>query len=164
MAVLDNGVQTSHPLLQGTVVAEACYSTPNPWAGEYSMCPGRVTASTASGSASYCYDANYGNSAQVNEDAGMVTLWVQRLGSASASASVRYATSNGTARSGSDYVSKSGTLNWAAGDANPKAITISIVNNTTKEATEAFYVTLSSPKGATLGTISRATVSVTDND
>ena len=102
--------------------------------------------------------------AQVNEGGGTVTLWVQRLGSASASASIRYATSNGTARSGSDYVSKSGTLSWAAGDANPKAITISIVNNTTKEATEAFYVTLSSPKGATLGAISRATVSVTDND
>ena len=102
--------------------------------------------------------------AQVNEGAGTVTLWVQRLGSASASASIRYATSNGTARSGSDYVSKSGTLSWAAGDANPKAITISIVNNTTKESTEAFYVTLSSPKGATLGAISRATVSVTDND
>ena len=93
-----------------------------------------------------------------------MTLWVQRLGSTSASASIRYATSNGTARSGSDYVSKSGTLSWAAGDANPKAITISIVNNTTKEATEAFYVTLSSPTGATLGAISRATVSVTDND
>lgn len=104
--------------------------------------------------------------AQVNEGAGTVTLWVQRLGStsASASASIRYATSNGSARSGSDYVSKSGTLSWAAGDANPKAITISIVNNTTKEATEAFYVTLSSPTGGTLGAISRATVSVTDND
>ena len=43
------------------MVAEACYSTHNPGAGEYSMCPGRVTASTASGSAAYCYDATYGN-------------------------------------------------------------------------------------------------------
>lgn len=61
VAVLDNGVQTSHPFLQGTVVAEACYSTHNPGAGDYSMCPGRVSASTATGSASYCYDATYGN-------------------------------------------------------------------------------------------------------
>ncbi len=102
---------------------------------------------------------------QVNEGAGTVTLWVQRLGSsASVSARVRYATSNGTARSGSDYTSKSGTLTWAAGDASPKAITIAILNNTTKESTETFYVSLSSPSGATLGSISRATVSVIDND
>ena len=102
--------------------------------------------------------------AQVNEGGGTVTLQVQRLGSASASASVRYATSNGTARSGSDYTSKSGTVSWAAGDATPKTITVSIVNNTTKESTETFYVSLSSPSGATLGLPTRATVSILDND
>lgn len=105
-----------------------------------------------------------GATAQVSEGAGTVTLWVQRLGSTSESASVRYATSNGTARSSSDYRSKSGTLTWAPGDANPKAITISIVNNTTRESTETFYVSLSSPSGATLGSISRVTVSINDND
>ena len=61
VAVLDNGVQKSQPFLQAAVVSEVCYSTQNPNAGEYSLCPGRVTASTASGAASYCTDATYGN-------------------------------------------------------------------------------------------------------
>jgi subtilisin len=54
-------VQTSHPFVRAAVVAEACYSTQNPSAYEYSLCPGRVIASTATGSAAYCYDANFGN-------------------------------------------------------------------------------------------------------
>ena len=102
--------------------------------------------------------------ALVNEGAGTVTLQVQRLGSASATASARYATSHGTARSGSDYTSKSGTLTWAAGDAAPKTITVAIINNTTKESTETFYISLSSPSGATLGSLAKVTVSISDND
>ena len=102
--------------------------------------------------------------ASVNEGAGTVTLWVKRTGSTSAAASVKYSTANGTARSGSDYTSKSGTLTWAAGDSASKAVTISIINDTARESAETFTVSLSSASGATLGSVAKATVTIVDND
>ncbi len=54
VAILDTGVDKSHPFLNGTkVVSEACYSTTS--ATLYnSVCPGGVTSSTASGSGVNC--------------------------------------------------------------------------------------------------------------
>src|SRR6185503_17176670 len=62
---------------------------------------------------------------------------------------VNYATSNGTARSGSDYVAASGVLTIPAGSPSG-TITISVVGDTTKEKTETFAVTLSSAVNATI--------------
>jgi uncharacterized repeat protein (TIGR02543 family) len=59
VAVIDNGVQKTHPFLGGRVVSEACYSTHNIAAGEYSYCPGDVLESTAAGAAARC---GYGDS------------------------------------------------------------------------------------------------------
>lgn len=58
VAVLDDGVQNDHPFLSGRIVSEACYSTHNPGQNYYSLCPGSVTASTATGSASNCLMPN----------------------------------------------------------------------------------------------------------
>src|SRR6185312_757888 len=66
-----------------------------------------------------------------------------------ATTTVNYATSNGTARSGSDYVAASGVLTIPAGSPSG-TITISVVGDTTKEKTETFAVTLSSPVNATI--------------
>ena len=52
MAVLDDGIQNNHPFLSGGIVSEACYSTHNPGQNYYSLCPGSVTASTATGMSS----------------------------------------------------------------------------------------------------------------
>lgn len=49
VAILDTGVDKTHPFLAGAVVSEACYSTVS--TGVQSLCPGGVTDSTASGSA-----------------------------------------------------------------------------------------------------------------
>lgn len=46
VAVLDTGVDKSHPALAGKVVSEACYSTPNAAQGFGSLCPGGVASST----------------------------------------------------------------------------------------------------------------------
>ncbi|UHD14495.1 S8 family serine peptidase [Thiocapsa bogorovii] len=54
IAVLDTGVDKSHPFLSGKVVSEACYSSNYTSSGVYSLCPGGVTASTAVGSALNC--------------------------------------------------------------------------------------------------------------
>lgn len=52
VAVLDTGVDKSHPFLAGKVVSEACYSSTT--AESSSVCPGGVTASTAAGSGVNC--------------------------------------------------------------------------------------------------------------
>ena len=54
VAVLDSGVDKTHPFLSGKVVSEACYSTTNNLYGSTSVCPGGVTASTATGSGLNC--------------------------------------------------------------------------------------------------------------
>ena len=55
VAVLDTGVDTSHPAFSspsGKIVAEACYSTNG--TNKESLCPGGVSSSTASGSGDDC--------------------------------------------------------------------------------------------------------------
>jgi subtilisin family serine protease len=51
IAILDSGVDKTHPFLTGKVVSEACYSSNNATDGATSVCPGGVTQSTATGSA-----------------------------------------------------------------------------------------------------------------
>lgn len=51
IAILDSGVDKTHPFLTGKVVSEACYSSNNASDGATSVCPGGVTQSTAAGSA-----------------------------------------------------------------------------------------------------------------
>ncbi|GDY21177.1 hypothetical protein LBMAG56_25230 [Verrucomicrobiota bacterium] len=103
--------------------------------------------------------------ANVGESAGSVTLTVSRIGGTNGAVGVSYATANGTAMAGSDYTATSGTLAWAAGDTASKTITVPILNATTPESSETFTVALSTPTGgATLGTPSTATVTITDDD
>lgn len=98
----------------------------------------------------------------VVEGTSSITLTVTRSSSIG-TASVNYATANGTAVSSSDYTAKSGTVSFAAG-VTTRTISISIVNNTTAENPESFTVSLSSPTGATLASPSTATVTIQDDD
>jgi subtilisin family serine protease len=52
VAILDTGVDKTHPFLSGKVVSEACYSTNS--ATTTSLCPGGVSQSTAAGSGVNC--------------------------------------------------------------------------------------------------------------
>ncbi len=54
VAILDTGVQSSHPFLAGRVVEEACYSTTSAASNSTSVCPGGASSSTAAGSAAPC--------------------------------------------------------------------------------------------------------------
>jgi aryl-phospho-beta-D-glucosidase BglC (GH1 family) len=69
--------------------------------------------------------------------------------SSSQTITVSYATANGTATAGSDYVASSGTLTFAPGETQ-KTILIPIIPDTIPEPDETFYVRLSSPTNATL--------------
>ncbi|HKW28451.1 MAG TPA: M36 family metallopeptidase, partial [Verrucomicrobiae bacterium] len=63
--------------------------------------------------------------------------------------SVNFATADGTATAGSDYVAANGTLNFAPGQTN-QTINVVINGDTVGEADETFYVNLASPLNATL--------------
>ncbi|MFO0810356.1 MAG: Calx-beta domain-containing protein [Gemmataceae bacterium] len=101
----------------------------------------------------------------VAENGVSVAISVTRTGGSTGAVSVQYATANGTASAGSDYTTTTGTLTWAAGDAATKTFVVPIIDDTIVESNEAFTIALSSPVGgATLGTASTATVTITDDD
>jgi hypothetical protein len=77
-------------------------------------------------------------------------------------ASVAFATRDGSATAGSDYVAASGNLVFAPGETT-KSISVSIIGDTAVEADETFSVALSSPVNASLGKAS-ATATITNED
>jgi hypothetical protein len=78
------------------------------------------------------------------------TFTVSITGANELAVSVDYATADGTAEAGTEYVAASGTLNWSAGDNTAKTISVVVNGNTTVEADKTFFVNLSSPSNATL--------------
>ncbi len=93
-----------------------------------------------------------------------VVLAVVRTGGSAGAVTVQYATANGTATGGLDFVAAAGTLSFAAGETQ-KSITVSILDDADEEADETFTVALSSPTGgATLGAPVTATVTLHDDD
>jgi hypothetical protein len=103
----------------------------------------------------------------VSEDAGAVTLTVTRT-AGTGLATLNYATQSGVgtggANSGTDFDVTTGTLTFNPGE-NSKTITITITLDGLVEGGEYFTVVLSSPgNGATLGTLSTATVWIVDVD
>src|SRR5689334_3345669 len=104
----------------------------------------------------------------VLENAGKVTLNVERLdvgGGFGLPVSVTYTTVAGSALATSDFISKAGTLTWAAGDNATKPIEVNIVNNAIAEPLKAFTVKLGNPpSGVGLQGPQAATVLIVDDD
>jgi len=75
---------------------------------------------------------------------------------------VRYATSNRTAISGTDYTAISGTLTFAPGDTS-EDISVVLIGDQVVEPDETFKITLSSPQNATLGDAS-AVITIQNDD
>jgi dipeptidyl aminopeptidase/acylaminoacyl peptidase len=75
---------------------------------------------------------------------------------------VSYATADGTAVAGSDYVAKSGTAKIPAGQTTT-SIVILVVGDTVAEPDESFGVTLTNPVGATLADDQAAATIVNDD-
>jgi len=99
----------------------------------------------------------------VDEGAGTVTVTVERTGGSDGAATVKFATSPGTAKAGKDYITKSGVLKWASGEEGPKTIDIVIKNDTAAEPDETFSVKLSKATHAALATAA-AVVTIHDDD
>jgi len=89
-----------------------------------------------------------------------ITFTVRRTFGKEGPASVNYATQDGTALAGHDYLANSGTLTWADGDASDKTFTVTLLGDATLEANEAFSVVLSGVVGAELGAFTTSLVTV----
>lgn len=99
----------------------------------------------------------------VDEGAGTLTVTVERTGGHDGAATVKYATANGTAKSGKDFLARAGILKWANGDGDPKTISVPIKNDSVPEPDKSFAIKLSKATGAALGT-STSTVTIHDDD
>jgi Calx-beta domain-containing protein len=103
---------------------------------------------------------------EVAEGAGHVVLTVQNPGPAPNERTVDYATAGGTARPGTDFEARSGTLTFSP-TATTKTITVEIANDTVHEGTEAFTVGLTAREGSCIQDLTQgktATVTIADND
>lgn len=78
----------------------------------------------------------------VMEDVGSLVVTVRRTGDLESTIAVNYSTEDGSAKSGTDYVAKSGTVIFGPSEAH-KQITISIINDDEFEEDEHFFVKLS---------------------
>lgn len=76
--------------------------------------------------------------------------------------SVKYATANGTANSLTDYLTKTGTLSFLAGETT-KTFAVPVKGDLSDEANETFNVNLTNPVGATI-LDGQGTGTITDND
>ena len=84
-----------------------------------------------------------------NSGTNTATFTVTLSAAADSTVSVSYATANGTATAGTDYVAQSGTLTFTAGQTS-NTIAIVVNGDTSVESNETFSVNLTSPVGATL--------------
>ena len=91
-----------------------------------------------------------------------VAFTVSLSATSSQQVTVDYATSGGTATSGTDFTAESGTLTFAA-NATSKTVSVATTDDAVDEEDETFTLTLSSPANATLGSAT-ATGTINDND
>ncbi len=103
----------------------------------------------------------------LNEGLGLVsTFTVTRSGGTQGAVTVKYTTiRDGTAQIGLDYVDGIGLLSWKDGENTPKAIELSVIDDSQAEGSETILVQLEEPTGgAQLGIYDQATLIIADND
>jgi uncharacterized repeat protein (TIGR01451 family) len=108
---------------------------------------------------------------QQGEGGTTAVINVTRAGGSDGAASVNFSAAAGTATGGAscsagvDFVTTSGTLNWADGDAADKTFSITICEDSSNEPDETVNLALSGLTGqATFGTQTTSTLTITDND
>jgi uncharacterized delta-60 repeat protein len=103
-------------------------------------------------------------SSSVDRTAGTATIMVSRTGGTSGAVTVHYQTGDGTASTGDEYTSTSGTLTFADGQY-CVSFTIPILNNHRNEGDTTVALSLSNPTGgATLGANSSAFLTIHADD
>lgn len=98
----------------------------------------------------------------VNKNSGHATITVTRAGSTANSATVHFATSDGTAQQPTNYTSASGSLIFAPAETS-KSFTVQIINNVYLEPDQTVNLNLSNASGLSLGNLSFATLVINHN-
>jgi murein DD-endopeptidase MepM/ murein hydrolase activator NlpD len=127
---------------------------------------GRLTGSTATTSRQIAGlpTIEFTSSAMgVLESAGAIPVTVMRTGNLSGSASVDYATANGTASDRSDYTAALGTLYFAPNESS-KSFQVLITDDVLLESPETINLQLSNFTGAGSGATANAVITITSND
>jgi sugar lactone lactonase YvrE len=106
---------------------------------------GRNLATQFNASPIFLQFLSNGYSAQEGSSA---TITVERYGSITITSTIDYATSDGTAKAGADYVATSGTLRFNPGE-QLKSFTVPIIYDKTPEPSETINLTLTNPTGST---------------
>jgi uncharacterized repeat protein (TIGR01451 family)/uncharacterized delta-60 repeat protein len=100
----------------------------------------------------------------VAENAGSALVTVIRTNGHSGIVQVNFATSNGSALAGTDYVPTNGVLTFPDG-VTVASFTVPIIDNTVVQNPRSFNVTLSNPTGgAIIGSVATELVTILDND
>ncbi|MFL6283809.1 MAG: Calx-beta domain-containing protein, partial [Pyrinomonadaceae bacterium] len=99
----------------------------------------------------------------VRESDGAAQVQVIRTGSDESPASVKFATSDGTAHAGSDYTAASGTILFGIGERS-KTVSIPILNDNAIEGDETVNLNLSNSVGGGLGSITHAVLTILDDE
>lgn len=120
---------------------------------------GRVVRIRFSGTEIQFSAASY----SVNEGQPNVAITVVRSGDVSGSASVDFATSNGTADERSDYTTALGSLSFSAGETS-KTFLILLTDDLYAEGNETITLSLSNAAGASIGAQAGAVLTISDND
>jgi hypothetical protein len=122
-----------------------------------------ATNTVALSGGAFSVNEGVGSNGLGTDGTGQRVISVTRAGDASGTATVDYATSNGTADKHGDYEQTLGTLVFAPGQTT-RSFTVLVPDDRFAEQPETVNVTLSNPVGTTLGTPSAATLTVNDND
>jgi hypothetical protein len=99
----------------------------------------------------------------VAQNAGYMTIRVNRTGYAGGRATVGYATANGTAIAGADYSWQRGELRWDYGDATAKSFVIPISNAKPFMGTKRLAVAIAGATGAVSGKTTSAIITIKGN-
>jgi uncharacterized delta-60 repeat protein len=110
-----------------------------------------------------------------NENAGTMSFVVNRVSGSAGQITVQYATANGTAMNGVNYVGTTNQLTWSSGDSSSRTITIPVIDASLVGSSEYFNVRLFNPTNSaglapslfyngSPGSITNATMTITNND
>jgi hypothetical protein len=97
-----------------------------------------------------------------NSGTTQATFVVALSGPSSQSVSCSFATSNGTATAGSDYIATSGALTFAPGEVE-KPVVVLVIGDTVDEVQETFFLDISNVQNASVSS-SRGTGFIVDDD
>ena len=100
------------------------------------------------------YDASAHESGDGTDSS--MSFKVHLLNAAAATVKVDYATADGSARAGSDYTARSGTLTFEPGGASSQIVTVPVKDDAVEDSGETFSLRLSNPQGGAQLHVSRS--------